>query len=851
MLKNTISAVRRGEGDNHILPFFWQHGEDDETLLRELHAIYDCGIRAVCVESRPNEKFGEPEWFDDMRLILSECKRLGMDFWLLDDKHFPTGYANGLIEKKYPDRARRVLREFHTDVAGPANDCAVMVPCGSSRLLGVIACERIKGDGQEMTGRTIDLTDTVRDGMAWFELPEGYWRLFTIYEQQLKDSYIDPLSPESTDVLIEAVYEPHYRELGEYFGNTFKGFFSDEPYINGNSKLPLNGESSSHAPFPWNRYVESEMKAALGDGWVTCLPALWFGMDNVSPRVRVAYMDTVTKLYSKNFNRRLGDWSRAHGVMYIGHIVEDADYHTQLRSGGHYFRALDGQDMAGIDVVLCQIVPGMSDNVIAVPCSYDIADNEFFHFGLAKLGSSHSHIQPRMKGRAMCEIFGAYGWAEGLKMMKWLTDHMLVRGINEFVPHAFSPKFPDGDCPPHFYAGGHNPEYAQFGLLMSYMNRCAALLQGGTHIAPAALLYHAQAEWSGGKYMRFQTPAKVLTEAQLDFDVIPEDYLMAATASDGRMYINGESHCCLIVPYSEYLPEGVMAKLCSLADDGLQIIFIDGVTRKAVEGTECAEPKNCVSIGLGGLERFIRERGWADVTVKGENTRFMRYYHRSDPDGDIYMVTNEGIGGNLSAIASFAAFRGGEYSEYDPMENTAVKKYSSDGAVALDIPAYNSRMYVFGEAAASLEAAAYSESVQIGELALSGEFDISYADPETPDSFGKAEQRGLYNIVREHPYFAGYVKYEKAFTLSESAGRVVLELGCVGETARVYINGKYVAERIIPPYGFDISAYVNSGENTLTVVTTSHLGYKMRDGLSSFLAFEPVGLLGDVKLKLY
>ena len=40
----------------------------------------------------------------------------------------------------------------------------------------------------------------------------------------------------------------------------------------------------------------------------------------------------------------------------------------------------------------------------------------------------------------MCEIFGAYGWMEGTKLMKWLVDHMLVRGINWLVPHAFSPK---------------------------------------------------------------------------------------------------------------------------------------------------------------------------------------------------------------------------------------------------------------------------------------------------------------------------------------------------------------------------------------------------------------------------
>ena len=36
----TIARLLAGESDNHILPFFWQHGEDEATL-RELMAAID------------------------------------------------------------------------------------------------------------------------------------------------------------------------------------------------------------------------------------------------------------------------------------------------------------------------------------------------------------------------------------------------------------------------------------------------------------------------------------------------------------------------------------------------------------------------------------------------------------------------------------------------------------------------------------------------------------------------------------------------------------------------------------------------------------------------------------------
>ena len=100
VMKQKLKAALANENGKHIFPFFWQHGEDDETLLRELHSIYDCGIRSVCVESRPHEGFGTESWYEDMALILAECERLGLEFWLLDDKHFPTGRANGLMMKK-------------------------------------------------------------------------------------------------------------------------------------------------------------------------------------------------------------------------------------------------------------------------------------------------------------------------------------------------------------------------------------------------------------------------------------------------------------------------------------------------------------------------------------------------------------------------------------------------------------------------------------------------------------------------------------------------------------------------------------------------------------------------------
>ena len=78
-------------------------------------------------------------------------------------------------------------------------------------------------------------------------------------------------------------------------------------------------------------------------------------------------------------------------------------------------------------------------------------------------------------------MFGAYGWGETIGEMTYIIDHMVVRGINRFIPHAFSMKEKDDDCPPHFYANGTNPSYKAFGKLMEYTNRLLEKFQGPGH----------------------------------------------------------------------------------------------------------------------------------------------------------------------------------------------------------------------------------------------------------------------------------------------------------------------------------------------------------------------------------
>lgn len=598
-----LKAIREGRAENCILPFFWMKGEEHSVILEEIEKVEECGIKEICLESRPHPQFCEEGWWKDLDFIMAEAKKRGMRVWVLDDKKFPTGYANGAFEKKHPELSKLYLAQRHVDIMGPCRGGASLVgnflsPDGE--LIAILACPKPDGETLAVSGDGIlDLTANYKDGFVFYDLPEGAYRLFVLFTTRKgggREHYMNLIDSESVRVLIDEVYETHYERYKDEFGKTFAGFFSDEPEIGNVPGYPfdcLPGQPDIR--LPWSRELEEKLRALWGEDFQRNLPALWYESGEKTGTVRGQFMDCVTRLVYECFSGQIGDWCAAHNVEYIGHIIEDDNAHDRLGcSIGHYFREMKGQHMAGIDVVHHQIVPGFTEKIHQWIAGD--ADGEFFHFGLAKLGSSAAHLDPEKRGRALCECFGNYGWAEGVSLMKWLTNHMLVRGINRFTPHAFAMSYPDPDCPPHFYAGGNNPQFWVFACLMKYMNRAAYLLSAGSPVRDAAVLYHAESEWSkesaGESVMYFQKPMRVLMEHQMDADVVPDDAFACAEAVRGRLKIGTESYPALIIPGCERIGVHAAAfveRLSASGEDELPVFIVGQIPKKDMNGRALSE----------------------------------------------------------------------------------------------------------------------------------------------------------------------------------------------------------------------------------------------------------------------
>ena len=802
---------------NYILPFLWLHGESHEELKEEILAIKKSGCLSFCAESRPYPAFCGEQWWEDFGFLLKTAQELGMQVWLLDDKRFPSGYANGGTTR-HPELRKKTVQCQKVDVLGPQKDVALIYDryCkGTNKLLAAVAYRRT-GEGMDCAGEPIDLTPTAEDGLVRLDIPEGMWRVFFLIESQesvsSRPDHIDMLNPASTDLMITEIYQPQWEHFSAYFGNTFRGFFSDEPGFL-NSSGNYYGKMGKDTPYPWC----AELPALLGEKLsktpeeiLLMLPALWYNVNKVSA-LRVAYMDTVSALYAKNFTEKLGGWCRAHGVEYIGHIIEDMGSCSRLgHSAGHFFRSLDAQDMAGIDVVLHQIMPGQNEMPHTARIYDQIADPAFFVYALAKLGSSHSHLNPAMKNRAMCEIFGAYGYAEGLPFMKKLADHMLASGINHFVPHAFTPKYPDPDCPPHFYSKGNHPQFEGFGDLIRYMQRVIHLLEGGVHQAPIALYYNAECEWAGDETDTYFSVAKVLTQNQLDFDFFSEDYLVGATLQDQKLCINQEQYSLLVLPGCRYITPRLREFLAQMEEECVPFYF---------RGTA---PEGFESHLQAVLPCELR------LTTPAPH---LRYYHITRNGKEIYFFKNDG---EAPIDTTVELLPQGAVTVYDAWQNQTFRKEDR----RLTLAAGESILWIFGEETEALAPYCHPMTLQGEEAVLL--WDITADDR-------RWEQVPLFNLTGKGGMtrFSGKITYQtKAFI---PAGTKMLDLGEVGETAKVTLNGIDCGSRIAPPYAFDIEKALKNGENTLEIEVINNPAYYERDAFSIFMKLPASGILGPMR----
>lgn len=628
---------------------------------------------------------------------------------------------------------------------------------------------------------------------------------------------------------------------------------------------------------PWSQTLHERLKELWGSEFAENLMALWTTPDrnsneNKSGLCRMQFADIAARLYGENFCEQIGDWCRQHGVEYIGHVIEDGGMHAHMGIGaGHYFHALWGQDMAGIDVVLQQIRPGLDD------CKFhSVGGNlgyhgELYHYALAKLAASLAHMDSKKKGRALCEVFGAYGWAEGLKLMKWLLDHMLVNGINYFVPHAFSMKdFPDPDCPPHFYARGMNPQFPYFKNLMEYCNRVSHLISNGVHIPAVAVVYPAEQEWAG-EYLPVEAIGKQLLRNQIDYEILPTDVLLTMTVVEGKLKWENEQVPVLILSGSRCITKMLADWLCKAAEKDLKIVVVgqkplamdnNGILREWTSQIK----DNLTICEQEDLADILYSFGVGEIKTK-KYEPWLRYYHYKHQNGEFWLFMNQS---ETEEINTSLCFEDGMMDShkmdkecicwYQAWENTVEPcEWDENNDLSLQLVPGEMKVLYMGDCTPYAKILAEKQEImklkkatdlQTGKIEITPAAWKLWIKETGTEKYVLQEREKTGDFCRKHPYFCGVMRYETTVFLPKVKS-CELNLGEVYETAHVLVNEKEAGVRVALPYSFEIGKLLHEGENRILVEVANTLANRQRDFFSMTMPIEPSGLIGPVTLDYF
>ena len=823
-----------------------------------------------------------------MDIVLDEARKRDMRIWILDDKHFPTGYANGLIESKYPERKKQYLACTVADVFGAAcertlNVGRMLKPSigfweignpvdyaerANNRLLALTAL-RFEED-ERFHEDAIDLTACVdADGFARFTLPEGAWRVHALYLTRTdggNPAYINMLDAASARTQIEGVYEAHYARYADEFGKTIAGFFSDEPQFGNISDQVFDTKlGKKKMPLPWSDEMAALLNARHGAALNARLPFLFAESADkrIAPQIRYDYMDCATRLYAQNFSRPIGQWCREHGVAYIGHVVEDNGVHSRLGLGaGHWFRAMEGQDMAGIDVIGSQYCFGAPAQTRK---GMTEVDGEFFHYALGKLGASGGHLDPKKKGRTMCELFGAYGWGFGVRDMKRLLDHLLCCGVNRLVPHAFSmAEYPDYDCPPHFYARGHNPEFPFFAQLMKYADRMCKTLSGGQHAASAAVLYDGELDWSG-EHLPMQKITRMLTEHQIEFDIVCLDMLRDLDAymgsvSDNTLTINGVSFGALLVPWAENVPQSLLA--FARKYPAFPVIFCGGRPSRALRD-ESGEPDAELLAALPAYPLEQLPKGLAAMGLRPIRTKPdfkpLRIYHYIKEGKPLFLLMNESASERFAGEVLLPAEGPLAWADALRGYRSVLRTRPADGGVWATLELFPGECCLVtaedGEGLPPWRGLSEHLADCRERVDLSKDWSLSLASAADPPVFGAAEEvETLTPVSDAHPSFSGIMRYEKRFSLNEQPEEAWFTASQVFDVLRLTVNGEDAGVCLTPPWALQVAQFLRPGENSITVEVAStpardQMNFPQPPFDFSHEALEPTGMFGSVALQ--
>ncbi|MCR5032078.1 MAG: hypothetical protein K6A92_04375 [Lachnospiraceae bacterium] len=601
------------------IPFwFWNDELTEEEIFRQMKEMKDKGVDGFVIHPRKGlpDSIGylSDAYFHFVKYAVRKAKELDMIVVLYDEAMYPSGSCHGEVVRSDPSFASKGLLRMTEKPA---------------RSEGTILAEALE-NGEQIYYVLAESGGTIRgvhpgedDGEAG--APRS----------------ADLLNPAAVRKFIELTHERYYRELSPYFGDTIRGFFTDEPNI--------LGRNARRDMIPWTKGLLEEFLQAGGT-----VAQLHFLFEETGKRSEQGAFSQTRQIYQRVLHKRLGEsyykqlsaWCFAHHIDLTGHPEKSTDIGYL-----QYFQA-PCQD------IVWRFVEPEDGHAI-----------EGEHSTMGKCSSdSARHRGKRRNGN---ECFGCCGQRQDPKRfteedMCWYLNWLFVRGVNLVYPHAFyySIREDRGDeRPPE--VGLHNPFWPNYRKMSAFIKRMCYLNTDSVNHAPVAVL-------CGEETLSWKI-AKPLYAHQIEFNYLEADLLSACRVENGQLRIASQSYGVLLAEPEEYA--GVDAS----AQAVLKMFENSGGTIRITDGE---------NLNLSALD--VRR----ELHFSGE-TDALRCSHVTKEGKDYLIVTNEG----LSPITVF--WENGSYRVteiYDPYEDQSIlpdafQKKDREESGILSLPPFSLKIF--------------------------------------------------------------------------------------------------------------------------------------------------------------
>jgi hypothetical protein len=677
--------------------------------------------------------------------------------------------------------------------------------------------------------RVVDLTSSMNgDGTLTWDVPAGRWTI-------LRMGYVptgarnrpatasgsgleaDKLSHEHMEAYYHGYFDPLEKALGPLFGTSLRYVLMD---------------SWEAGMQNWTDAMADEFRRRRGYDPMPWLPAL---------AGRVVESADASDRFLWDFRRTLADmWAEYHyGTM--------TDL-LEAKGIGTYAEA------AGVSLEISEDTL-LNKSKVTIPMGeFWVRDlhPRLMYFQDVRGAASAAHVYG--KPLVAAEAFTGGGY-ESPRTLKNVGDYWMAQGINRIVFHT-SAHQPLETKPGNTMVGTHihrNITWAeQAGPYMTYLARSCYLMQQGRTVADLAYLLGEGAPSTPPIWGAGTTPAP---PPGYDYDFINADALLnrMSVGEGGRIALpDGTSYRVLVLPEIDTMRPALLRKLRELVAGGATVVGPRPARSPSLEGFPDADAEVRALAAelwgdLDGVSRTIHRLGdgqviWGlsletvldsigvapDLEHGGGLDAEIAWHHRHLDGTEIYYVANV----TDAAQTLEARFRvGGMNVEVWHPDTGAIEaaSYRIEGdrtVVSLPLDEHELVFVVF-RGTANAPSRSIPTPTETTLATIDGPWEVEFTpkmgapariEMDSLQSWTENEENGI-------RFYSGTASYTKTIVADASwmrdGGRLVLDLGGVGDLAEVTVNGKPLGIAWKPPYRIDATGALTAGENRIEIKVTN------------------------------